>query len=421
VIFIRRLFYHPAIPREYRANFTHLYLDIGWFGILSGSAINFLNVYATRLGATGVQIGLLGAMAALVSLTCSIPAGRWLERRPVSKAVFWTSVFYRLGFLLWIPLPWLFNNQTQIWALIGLTLLMGIPLTVLSVGFNALFAEAVPAEWRAYVMGIRNVVLSVTFILASLGSGYLLDRLPFPLGYQIIFGIGFFGAAMSSLHLYFVRPLPQAASKADSFLPQPVSTPERPSSRRSWRAALRADIWQTPFRGPLLVMFAFHLAQYLAIPLFPLYFVHQLNLTDQQIGIGTALFYLSVLVGSTQLDRLTHRLGHHKMTGLGALGMSLYPSLLALSRHAGGYYLVSAVGGFTWAMLSGAYPNYLLEKIPASDRPAHLAWYNIILNAAVLVGSLTGPALAHNIGLGTALILFGVLRLLSGIAILKWG
>jgi len=421
VTFIHRLFYHPALPREYRTNFTHLYLDIGWFGILSGSAINFLNIYAARLGATGQQIGLLGAMAALISLTCAIPAGRWLERRPVNKAVFWTSVFYRLGFLLWIPLPWLFNNQTQIWALIGLTLLMGIPLTALSVGFNALFAEAVPAEWRAYVMGIRNVVLSVTFILASLGSGYLLDWLPFPLGYQIIFGIGTFGAAMSSLHLYFVRPLPLAASKTEPATPQPVSPPERQSPRRSWRAALRADIWQTPFRSPLLVMLAFHLAQYLAIPLFPLYFVHQLNLTDQQIGIGTALFYLSVLVGSTQLDRLTRRLGHHKMTGLGALGMSLYPSLLALSRNATGYYLVSAVGGFTWAMLGGAYPNYLLEKIPASDRPAHLAWYNIILNAAMLASSLAGPALAHNIGLGTALILFGVLRLLSGIAILKWG
>jgi len=420
VTFIR-LFYHPALPREYRANFTHLYLDIGWFGVLSGSAINFLNIYAARLGATGFQIGLLGAMTALVSLTCAIPAGRWLERRPVSKAVFWTSIFYRLGFLLWIPLPWLFGNQAQIWALIGITLLMGIPLTALSVGFNALFAEAVPAEWRAYVMGIRNVVLSVAFILTSFGSGYLLERLPFPLGYQIIFGIGTFGAAMSSLHLYFVRPLPQAASKADSLLPQPVSQTEQPGARRSWRAALRADIWQTSFRAPLLVLLAFHLAQFLAIPLFPLYFVHQLKLTDQQIGIGTALFYLSVLLGSTQLARLTRRLGHHKMTGLGALGLCLYPSLLALSRHAGGYYFVSALGGFTWAMFSGASPNYLLEKIPASDRPAHLAWYNIILNAAVLAGSLAGPLLAREIGVGAALILIGVLRLLSGIAILKWG
>jgi len=421
VISLRRLFYHPAIPGEYRANFTHLYLDIGWFGVLSGSAINFLNVYAARLGATGLQIGLLGAMAALVSLTCAIPAGRWIERRPVNKAVFWTSIYYRLGFLLWIPLPWLLGNQAQIWALIGITLLMGIPLTALSVGFNALFAEAVPAEWRAYVMGIRNVVLSVTYILASFGSGYLLNQLPFPLGYQVVFGIGFFGAAMSSLHLYFVRPLPQTVLQANKDVPRPASQTEQPDARRSWVTALRADIWQTPFRSPLLVMLAFHLAQYLAIPLFPLYFVHQLNLNDQQIGIGTALFYLSVLIGSTQLDRLTRRLNHHKMTGFGVLGMSLYPFLLAFSRHAAGYYLVSAVGGFGWAMVGGAYPNYLLEKIPVSDRPAHLAWYNIILNTAVLLGSLAGPTLARYSGLGTALILFGVLRLLAGLAILKWG
>ncbi len=421
VISIRRLFHHPAIPDEYQANFTHLYLDMGWFGVLSGSAINFLNVYAARLGATGVQIGLLAAMAAVVTLIFAIPSAHWLEKRPFTKAVFWTSVYYRLGFLLWIPLPWLFDNQGQIWALIGLALLMGIPLTALSVGFSALFAEAVPSEWRAHVAGIRNVVLSITFILTSLGSGYLLDRLPFPIGYQIIFGIGFFGATMSSFHLYFVKSLPQAASKADTATIQPVPKTERPGPRRSWRSAIRADIWRTPFRGPLLVMFGFHLAQFLALPLFPLYFVHVLNLSDEQIGIGTSLFYLTVLIGSTQLNRIVRRIGHHKLTGFGAIGLSLYPGLLALSQHVAAYYLVSAVGGLSWSMLGGAYANYLLEKIPASDRPAHLAWYSLILNAAVLIGSLAGPALASHVGLHTALILFAVLRLLSGLVILKWG
>ena len=52
---IRRFFFPPAIPSEYRSNFTHLYMDIGWFGILSGSSINFLSIYATRLGATGLD------------------------------------------------------------------------------------------------------------------------------------------------------------------------------------------------------------------------------------------------------------------------------------------------------------------------------------------------------------------------------
>jgi len=105
LVFLSRLFKSNEVPREYRSNFIHFYLDIGWFGILSGSAINFINIYVTRLGATGYQIGLLGAVSALVSLLIAIPASRWLEKRNTGRAVFWSSVFYRIGFLLWIPLP----------------------------------------------------------------------------------------------------------------------------------------------------------------------------------------------------------------------------------------------------------------------------------------------------------------------------
>jgi MFS family permease len=83
--------------------------------------------------------------------------------------------------------------------------------------------------------------------------------------------------------------------------------------------------------------------------------------------------------------------------------------------------VTSILGGFAWAMVGGALINYLLDKVPAEERPPYLAWYNIILNAAILFGSLLGPILANQIGLSTVLILFGVLRLLSGFAILRWG
>jgi hypothetical protein len=79
------------------------------------------------------------------------------------------------------------------------------------------------------------------------------------------------------------------------------------------------------------------------------------------------------------------------------------------------------VGGFAWALVGGALANYLLEKIPASNCPPYLAWYNIALNAAILIGSLLGPVAADLIGLGTALFIFGLFRLIAGLAILKWG
>ena len=132
------LFKQSDIPQKYRSNFSNLYLDIAWYGVLSGTAVNFLNIYATRLGASGLQIGLLTAMSAVVNLFLAIPAGHWISKRQTGRAVFWSSVLFRIGYLLFIPLPWLFNEQGQIWALIILTFFMAIPLTPLGVGFLAM-------------------------------------------------------------------------------------------------------------------------------------------------------------------------------------------------------------------------------------------------------------------------------------------
>ena len=413
---LSRIFKRNEIPRQYRANFLHFYLDIGWFGVLSGSAVNFINVYATRLGATGFQIGLIGAVSAVVSLLIAIPAGRWIEKRNTGRAVFWASVVYRLGFFLWIPLPWLFNEQGQIWALILLTFLMAIPLTPLAVGFSALFAEAVPADWRAHVAGVRNIVLSVAFMASSLFSGYILEHVSFPAGYQIVFGIGAFGAAMSSLHLYFIKSL-QADSHPVPAQPEPVTVKPSDSPLR----ALRLDIWKSRFRNVLLGLFAFHVAQYLALPIFPIYNVRVLELTDNHIGIGTALFYLTVLLGSTQLGPIVKKIGHKALTGWSVASLAAYPLILSLSTEVWQFYFVSLIGGLGFSMVSGSYANYMLENIPANDRPTHLAWYNIILNAAILIGSLTGPLMADWMGLSAALVLIAILRFLAGLSILKWG
>ncbi len=390
-------------PESLRRTFLHLYLDIGWFGLLNGTTLTFLNVYAARLGASGVQIGLMTSLPAMVNLVLTLPAGRWLESRDIRLAVFSTSVAYRIGYLLFIFLPWLFSPSGQIRVLLWLSLLMAIPLTPLAVGFNALFAAAVPEDWRAHVVGTRNAVFSLSFILSTLLGGYILEHIPFPIGYQIVFGLGALGALMSSFHLFFIHPAHKVVkNKASSF------------RKEGWMERLRFDIWRSPFATVLLNLTFFHLVQYLAIPLFPLYFVHHLHLGDDHIGIGTALFYMSVMLNSTQLNRWVSRLGHKRVTGLGMLGMGLYPFLLSFSTHVWQYYVISVIGGCFWALAGGAYGNYMLENIPDGDRPAHLAWYNLNLNAAVLLGSLIGPAFGDLVGISKALLTFGLLRMLVG-------
>ncbi|MBI5950313.1 MAG: MFS transporter [Chloroflexi bacterium] len=413
------LFAQSDVPEKYRSNFWHLYLDIAWFGVLSGTSVNFLNVYATRLGASGLQVGLLTAMAAVVNLFLAIPAGRWIEKRHTGRAVFWSSVLFRAGYFLWIPLRWIFDEQGQIWALIILAFLMAIPLTPLGVGFNALFAEAVPDRFRAQVAGTRNVTFAIAYMLTSFGAGFILKNMPLEAGYQVIFAIGAFGAAMSSYHLYHVKPVQEGPFPLQS-APQPDSSPQI-NPPHGLKSALRLDIWKTPFRNVLLVLFFFHLAHYMTTPIYPLYNVRVLHLNDNNLGTGTALYYLTVLLGSTQFRRIAHRFGNKKVTGWGVAGMALYPLMLAAAGNVWQFYVLSFLGGFVFAMLNGAYINYMLEHIPPDDRPSHLAWYTIILNVAILASSLAGPAIADLTGLVNALILFGGMRLLAGIAVLKWG
>jgi len=416
---LNRIFRQTDIPKKYHANFLNLYLDIGWFGILSGSSVNFLNVYAARLGATALQIGLIAAASAVVSLLIAIPSARWVENRNTNRAVFWSSVFYRLGYAVWIPLPLLTNPQMQIWALIAITFLMAIPLTPLGVGFNALFAESVPINYRAHVAGIRNVVFAFTYMASSLISGFILENTTFTFGYQIIFAIGFFGAAMSSLHLYFVRPIQDDSTPLPT-PPEPAPT-KKTESPTGIKSALRLDIVRSPFLKVLILLFGFHFAHYVTNPLYALYNVNVLHLNDDHIGIGTALYYLTVFLGSMQLSKLVRRMGHKRVTGWGVMGMAAYPFMLSVSHTIWHFYIAAIIGGITWALAGGAYANYILEKIPPDDRPSHLAWYNMSLNAAILLSSFIGPAVGDSLGLVMALIIFGVMRAIAGFAILKWG
>ena len=93
------------MPPEHGEHFRHLYWDVVWFGITAGTTIAFLAVYATRLGATAFQIGMITAGPALVNLIFTLPVGQWLQQRPIGKAVFGAAIASRAVFLLYALLP----------------------------------------------------------------------------------------------------------------------------------------------------------------------------------------------------------------------------------------------------------------------------------------------------------------------------
>ena len=414
------------------ANFWHLYWDVAWFGLLFGSTISFLAVFATRLGATGWQLALLTAGPAMVSVMFTLPAGSWLEKRKLGPAVTQTAVWHRVAYLVLVPLPLLLPEQVQVWAILIIILLGAIPGTALAVGFNAALATAVSVEKRGRVVGIRNAVLAGAIMVSFLASGWILERTSFEWGYVIVFGIGAIGAAMSTYHLYRLR-LPETPD----FKMRSVGDHAQPgrstgfSGSAPYRLAIGMRLWLTrpttftrvsgAYRWMMLAFFLFHFAQFLPGALFPLFWVREANLTDGQIGLINAVFYLAMLVAAPLLAPLAVKLGNYRLAVVGALMLSIYPLFTALSNGLFLLIVASIIGGATWAILSGALNNRLLEFIPVDERPRHLAVYNLSLNLAVLGGVMFGPFLADFMGIREALLVVALLRAGSGFAIARWG
>ena len=416
------------MPHEYRSIFHHLYLDVAWFGLLNGTTISFLVIYATRVGATGQQIGLINAGPAIVNLLLALPVGIWLGKKAIDRAVFWSGMLQRLFYLAFAFLPFLLFAQVQIWVIIVASLLMSIPGTSMAIGFNALFAEVVPPEWRGHVMGIRNALLSITTVISALLAGLILTWLKFPIGYQIVFVLGFTGALLSCLNLGLIHPLMKNLSSQEEIDPPATMVGLAnnggagfiQSIFRSFKG-LRLEILKGPFGTVILLLFFFHFAQYIAIPVFPIYTVNVLHLSDEVLSLGTSIFNTAVFLGSMQFERISKKIGNKKTIGLGVVLMSTYPALIGLSQGEFLYFLASVTGGIAGAMAGGALFNYLLEYVPNFDRATHLSWYTLAFNGAVLLGSFIGPAIATITGPSVSLLIFAALRGLAGLAILRWG
>lgn len=414
-------------PEHLQGNFRHLYADIAWYALLVGGALSFLTIYAARLGASAAQVGLINAMPAIVSLFVSLPAGSWLEARPLSKSILLSAMGHRIFYLFMAFLPWFFGDVQQIWILIFFTLVMSIPGTIISIGFNVVFASGVPMRYRGMVAGKRNALSAVITVVTTLVCGKILTVMPFPTGYQVVFAIGFFGAAMSAFHLSRVKSVvdPEEALADVPLLDTEIEKLSNlPMVRRlqEWiRKRLHLEALKGAFGRSLLLLTIFHFFHYLSIPLFPVFLVNEISISDQAISNGTAIFYLTMFIGSTQVNKLISKTGNMKSTGIGIVLLGIYPTLLSFASNAILYYTASFFGGFAWSIVNVAMINYLLEKVPASQRTGHFAWFSLAVNAAILLGSTLGPLFGTALGITLALLIFGILRVIAGLAILKWG
>jgi hypothetical protein len=331
---------------------------------------------------------------------------------------FKSSLWQRLGYVFLVAIPWLFKSEVgEVWGIIWITLIMSVAGTVLAISFNALFAEVLPAEWRAHAVGRRNILLAISITGATLLSGQILDQVIFPQNYQIVFLIGSAGAMLSSYHIGRIRK-PVSIIHSENMMDVETSRVKLQRKRGSF---LRLDLLKSPFGSFMLAYLAFYAFQFFSIPLFPLAYVEQLHMTDGMIGIGNALFYGTMMLASFSLNHFSTRYGHRKILLVSSALFPIFPLLLGMAKGPELYYIACLISGGIFAMVNGGLINRLMERVPADDRPAHMTIHNLALNLGVLAGSLLGPVSADLVGLQNSLFISAGLRLLAAGFFWLWG
>ena len=384
-------------------NILLFYADIACQGVLAGAGAAYLSVFAVRLGASTLLVGLLSSLPALLLALSAIPAGRYVarQRRLVTAVVRFTLVF-DLGYLLIAGVPWLGGLAAA--AIVVIWSLAALANSVASVAFVATMAEAVPPQRRASFISTRYAIHACIAAVTLQVTGRVLTHVPFPAGYQVVFVASFVAAVSSAYALSRIRLPDQTAPPATS----------RASLAEQLRTAKRAVRSEPAFFGYLSSATVFRLGMNLPSALYSVFWVNYLHLTDASIATVVTLNYTFTILGYYVWTRLSRRKGRAFVMAAACLGLSLYPLLTGLAQSATLVYVVSAIGGFTGAGVNLAFLDVLLATVPADRRSTYVALDSGTANGMAFLGPILGSLLDGALGIRPALYAaFGV-RLLGG-------
>jgi MFS family permease len=209
-------------------------------------------------------------------------------------------------------------------------------------------------------------------MVAGLGAGLYLDRVPAPAGFQMVLVVALLFAA-AGIVLYYHH-----------------TEPRHTSARLSLRDTLRVPMRDANFRRFLLFVVYWNAAVMLAAPFVIPYFFNHLQMSFTQIAIWSAIASLCGLVLGPMWGRLADRVGHKTvLTITTVVAGSAHPLcwMLASPGHLWFIWLSGLVDALSWSGINTAMFNLTIASAPSRHRMAYIA---VLGMAAGLMGCLAG-------------------------------
>jgi MFS family permease len=410
-LFVRRLSSNPWVSawmplgRDTQSrNVRNVLLDGLGVGFASAAA-PFLPILLARLGASDFAVGLLTAMPAFAGLILALPVSRLLARqRQVAPWYSTARLIVVSGYAL-SALATFLAPDSRVAAILLIWALLTLPQTVVDVTFTVVMAGVAGPDRRFYLMSRRWSSLGITTAVTVALAGFILDRISFPLDYQIVFPLLALGGLFS---YYFARQIQLVP-------PKPTATPGQAklSPRPSLRASFAQVRKQSKFLRFTASQFVFRFGLTWALPLFPLYYVHTLGADDAQIGVINTVNSAVLLVAYFMWSRISRRRGVRFALLITTGAISLYPLLLSLTTNVGIVILLAGLAGIFAAGIDLVFFDSLVSSYPPESSALFVGWYQITVYVATFVAPLVGTAVAQLIGIPGSLALASAVRLVG--------
>lgn len=398
------LFHWSTAPQGLDAvekrNYVNVQIDAVGIGLASAAA-PFLPVFLTRLGASNLQVGLLTAMPAFTGLFMAIAVGEFLQRR--RKIVPWFSAARLMvvsSYALTGLVPLVAPQDYAVQAVLLIWALATLPQTVVNVAFSVVMNAVAGPAHRYDLMSRRWSILGLTTAVAVAGVGQILDHFDFPFNYQVAFIALSIGGLISyyySSHIELPDAQPRQASKG------PIS-----AQVRGYVDLIRGE---RPFVGFVAKRFVYFAGSMLAVPLFPLYYVREVQASDAWIGVISTAQTAVLMVAYAFWSRQSKSRGSRFVLLSTTFGLTCYPILTALTHQVEWVAVYAGLAGVFQAGMDLVFFDELMRTVPPQYSATFVSFAQSTQYAVTVAAPVVGTLLADQIGLSGALMVSGLLRL----------
>lgn len=392
----------PSAPGTLQQrNILYLSLDTATQGVIQAGIGSFLSVFLVRMGATSLTVGLLTSLPALGTIFLAVPGGAMAEgRRDLVSFVNWWRLPIRLSYLLIALVPFLATGEPAALLVVLIWGLTAFPSAVVNPAWTNVVAETVPPDVRPRVNGNRWALLSVVTAASVAGFGRLLDVLPFPTNYQLVF-VASFVAGLVSIYFYAKIVLPDSAAPATRPLPGRGVARVVIDLARSIRN-------EREFARYTLSTLVYRIGLNLPVALFPIFWVQNLQASDTTIGLRAMAGNAALVLAYFLWGRAAARWGHRWVLLLSSVGLSIYPILTAAVTSPDLLVPVAIVWGAFAGGIDIAFFETLLRSCPEGRRTSFVAANSAFANFAIFVAPIVGTLLLGVLDIRAVLVLAGV-------------